>query len=403
MIIPIRTESRIRRTPYVNLLLIGINMSFFLLLDENLFGDTVNSLKDRYLAFESSGPAFYQFFTYQFLHADVWHLFGNLLFLWVFGNSVNGKMGDGPYLLFYLAGGVFAAWGWAVTNPGPGHLVGASGAIAAITTAYLALFPRSRVTVMVWFLLIYFFELSAMIIIGLKIVVWDNILAPSFGPPDNVANQAHLAGYLFGFVGALAMLFVRAIPRDQFDILALWRRWHLRREFAAGMSRQAGAAEARFGSVARTDPVSPARRAIEEQQLDKIAELRSRISEAVVRRDLENATANHEELISIDPGQCLSEIQQLDIAREYYRTNRSAQAAAAFERFAASYPHSRETANIQLLLGIIYARDLRQYEVADKHLTRSLEALHDEGRRAQCLQWLRDVRAALGGSAPEEL
>ena len=77
----------------------------------------------------------YQFFTYQFLHADVGHLFGNLLFLWVFGNSVNGKMGNWPYLLFYLAGGVCAAWGWAALNPGPLHLVGASGAIAAVTTA----------------------------------------------------------------------------------------------------------------------------------------------------------------------------------------------------------------------------------------------------------------------------
>lgn len=403
MIIPIRTESRIRRTPYVNLLLIGVNMMFFLLLDEKLFGETVKSLKDQYLAFDSSAPAFYQFFTYQFVHADAWHLFGNLLFLWVFGNSVNGKMGDVPYLLFYLAGGAFAAWGWAVLNPGPSHLLGASGAIAAITTAYLALFPRSRVTVLVWFFLIYFFELSAMIIIGLKIIVWDNLLAPSLGPPDNVANQAHLAGYLFGFLGALGMLFFRAIPRDQFDILALWRRWHLRREFASSVSTPDAAARARFGTAARIDAVSPERRAIEEQRLDDISGIRSRISEAVARRDMGTAAADHEKLIVIDPSQCLSEVQQLDVAREYYRTKRCAQAAAAFERFAVSYPHSREAANVQLLLGIIYARDLRQYEVADKHLTRCLEALHDGGRRAQCLRWLREVRGALGRPDPEEL
>ena len=49
-----------------------------------------------------------------------------------------------------------------------------------------------------------------------------------------------------------------------------------------------------------------------------------------------------------------------------------------------------------------YARDLRQYEAADMHLTRALDALHDKGRRAQCLHWLRDVRGALGRSAPEE-
>ena len=337
MIIPIRTESRVRRTPHVNYLLIGLNMALFLLLDEKLFGGAVNSLKDQYLAFDASAPAFYQFFTYQFLHSDVWHLFGNLLFLWVFGNSVNGKMGDVSYLLFYLAGGVFAAWGWAVLNPEPSHLVGASGAIAAITTAYLALFPRSRVTVMVWFFLIYFFELSAMIIIGLKIIVWDNLIAPSFGPPDHVANQAHLAGYLFGFLGALGMLLFRAIPRDQFDILALWRRWKLRREFATTQAVPDAEARARFGSAARIEPVSPRQRTIEEHRLDEIAELRSRIAEALTNREMGTAAAEHERL----------------------------------------------------------------YQAADNYLTQALDALHDEGRRAQCLHWLRGVRGVLGRPAPE--
>ncbi len=195
LIIPIRTESPLKRVPYVNFFLIATNMVLYVVLDENLVGDAVATFKKRYLELDAADPGLLQFLTYQFLHADVWHLFGNMLFLWVFGNSVNGKMGGLPYLLFYLAGGVFAAWGWAVVTDGPSYLVGASGSIAAITTAYLALFPRSRVTLLVWlFIFIRFFEVSAMVIILLKIVVWDNIVAPSLGGAVNVANQAHLAG-----------------------------------------------------------------------------------------------------------------------------------------------------------------------------------------------------------------
>ncbi len=402
VVIPIRTESKIRRTPLVNYILIGANAFLFLIFNEAMAGKAIILFKTQYLAFHSDAPAFYQFFTYQFLHADALHLLGNMLFLWVFGNSVNAKMGDVPYLLFYLAGGVFAAWGYALVAETPSHLVGASGAIAAVTTAYLALFPRSQVTVLVWlFIFIHFFELPAMIIIGLKVIVWDNIIAPSLGGQGAVAHSAHLAGYFFGFVSALGMLFLRALPRDQFDILALWKRWHLRREFAAAMSDPATAAQAQHGSVARATPADPRQRAINEQRFDRIANLRSRISEVLERRDAPAAVELYEQLIAVDPAQCLSERHQLDIARECYRTERFSQAAVAFERYVEVYPHSTEVGNVRLLLGIIYARDLRQYEAADKHLTGSMETLRDHARRDQCFQWLTNVRVALGRPAPE--
>ncbi len=330
------------------------------------------------------------------------HLLFNMLFLWVFGNSVNGKMGDVPYLVFYLAGGVFAAWGHAAIAVSPFQMVGASGAIAAVTTAYLALSPRSHVTVLVWlFLFIHFFEVPAMIFIGLKIVL--DMIAPGLGGSGGVAHATHLAGYLFGFVGALGMLFVRALPRDQFDILALWKRWHQRRGFAAAMADPAAAARAQYGSVARTTPVDPQQRTAEEQRFEQIAELRTRISDQLEQGDAAAAATLHEQLVAIDLQQCLSERHQLQIAREFYRTGRFPQAAAAFDRFVDCHAHSNEASNVRLLLGIIYARDLSQYEAADRHLTRSMETLRDQARRDQCLQWLKNVRAALGRESPEHL
>ncbi|UCE62271.1 MAG: rhomboid family intramembrane serine protease [Phycisphaerales bacterium] len=401
MIIPIRTEASIRRMPYVNPALIAANIVLFLLFNQHLLGESAEGFRDRFLIFQSSEPAFAQFFTYQFLHADVGHLLGNMLFLWVFGNAVNAKMGDLPYLLFYLAGGAFAAWGWATLTPDQGRLVGASGSIAAVTTAYLALFPRSRVTVLFWFFLIHFFELPAMIIIGLKIIVWDNVIAPSFGGSDVVAHSAHLAGYFFGFVGALGLLLVRALPRDQFDILALWKRWHQRREFASVMADPEAAARAQFGTAARVPAADPIKRAAEERQLDQVSQLREQIVQLLGRRDLAGATQEYGKLVALDPRQCLAEIQQLEIAREFYRMRRFPQAAAAFERFLECYPRSREMDDVRLLVGIVYARDLKQYEAADKHLTQSIETLQDDKRRSQCLEWLREVREVLSRPAPD--
>ena len=135
--------------------------------------------------------------------------------------------------------------------------------------------------------------------------------------------------------------------------------------------------------------------------MDQVSTLRGRISQQLERKDATGATATYEELLILDRRQCLSERQQLEIGREFYRTARFPQAVVAFERFVESYPRSYEAANINLLLGIIYARDLKQLESADKHLTQSMETLRDGERRSQCLKWLTNVREALGRPAPD--
>jgi tetratricopeptide (TPR) repeat protein len=240
-----------------------------------------------------------------------------------------------------------------------------------------------------------------MVLIGLKIIVWDNIIAPSFGGQGAIAHSAHLAGYFFGFVGALGMLFIRALPRDQFDILALWGRWKRRREFASAMSEPGAAARAQYGSVARNGASDPKQQAIDERRFDEISDLRTRIGDRLEQHDAVAAAELYAQLLGIDSRQCLSQHHQLQIARHFYAAGRFLEAAAAFERYVECYPHSVESGEVQLLLGIVYARDLHQYEVADKHLTSSLETLRDEARRGQCFQWLSNVRSALGRPAPE--
>lgn len=396
MIIPIRTETPIRRTPTANYLLVAANIFLYILLDFNGSADLAQ-FKDQYLVLHTGTPALHEFITYQFIHADGSHLLGNMVFLFVFGNAVNGKMGHAAYLFFYLASGVFAAFGFALFSMA--DMLGASGAIAGVTTAYLVLFPRSRVTVLYFLFLIGTFEVPALLLIGLKIVLWDNIISPQIAGAGNVATSAHLAGYAFGLLVPLVMLAFKFIPRDQFDMLALVKRWNRRRAYKSVMADPQAQAQAEFGRVARPVSVSPEQLVAEQAQLDEIGGLRARISECLGRGDVGAAATLHEQLIGVDAAQTLSAAQQISVAREYYGTGRSPQAAAAFERYLQSYGREADADEIRLLLGIIYARDLQQFQRAEGFLAQALPRLNDTTRHQQCSQWLAQVRQALGGPA----
>jgi len=91
----------------------------------------------------------------------------------------------------------------------------------------------------------------------------------------------------------------------------------------------------------------------------------------------------------------------MDVANQLYTLNRIPQAAAAYEKYLTHYSHSNDANEVKLLLGIIYTRDLQQYEVGAAHLRQLLDNLVDEKRKEQCRHWLRLASEALGRSAPE--
>lgn len=382
MFIPIRTEIPIRRTPLANYALIAANVLVFFVLDAHP-SEALARFKSEYFVLADQSPRWYQFITYQFSHADIWHLAGNMLFLWVFGNSVNAKLRDLPYLLFYLSAGVFAALIFSLISDF--RLLGASGSIAAVTTAFLALFPRSRVTVLYAFFFIGFLEIPAMALILIKIVLWDNIVSPYVLPGGNVAYEAHLAGYTFGFAVAMILLLTKVIARDQFDMLALIKRWNQRRAFAAAMASPQAQAQARFGKVAKAPAAADAQR---DRRMDEISGLREHIANCLAEGKTAEALALYEQLLAIDPGQCLSAEQQMRIARLFYEQARFIPAAAAFERFLQCYGAGHESNEVRLLLGIIYARDLRQNDAAVKHLTAARDNATHSSRREQATRWL---------------
>ena len=148
-----------------------------------------------------------------FLHASILHIAGNMLFLWVFGNNVEDHLGRVKYLLFYLGGGIVAAMAhvlWALrevpcTQESFGACVpavGASGAVAAVMGAYLLLYPRARVNVLLPIFIIFtVIQMSAFAVLGLWFLYQFLIAAQEFAGPSGVAWMAHVGGFVFGFVG----------------------------------------------------------------------------------------------------------------------------------------------------------------------------------------------------------
>jgi membrane associated rhomboid family serine protease len=136
-------------------------------------------------------------FTYMFLHGDLAHLFGNMIFLWVFGDNVEDAMGRFRYFLFYIACGVAAGLAHflsAQTSQTP--LIGASGAISGLLAAYLVLFPRAKVWVL--FFTRIPIKLRAYWVLGLYIIF--NVAMAYMRNMDNVAWWAHIGGFGAGLI-----------------------------------------------------------------------------------------------------------------------------------------------------------------------------------------------------------
>jgi membrane associated rhomboid family serine protease len=145
-------------------------------------------------------------FTSMFMHGGLFHIAGNMLYLWIFGNNVEDTLGHGRYLLFYLACGVAAALAQTATGPGSAvPMVGASGAVSGVLGAYLLQFPHAHVTTLI--IVGFFFRLvqiPALVVLGFWIVVQVLNGLGSFGASGGVAFFAHIGGFLAG----MALLFV---------------------------------------------------------------------------------------------------------------------------------------------------------------------------------------------------
>ncbi|MCU1590439.1 MAG: Rhomboid family protein [Frankiales bacterium] len=239
MVLPVHDVNPTRRTPVVTYLLIAVNVVAFLIspVSRHLVGDSQQASAcrqieffDKYAAepkevlsnhaqpqrrvvltngeerFACPAPRpfhktpFLSVLTAMFLHGGWLHLLGNMLFLYVFGNNVEDRLGRLRYLLFYVFCGYAATYGFSLFQSSSTEaLVGASGAIAGVLGAYIVLFPRAKV----WSLLTFFFflpvRLPAWLVLGSWFVLqYLYFRGAGLAQGSGVAYGAHVVGFLVG-------------------------------------------------------------------------------------------------------------------------------------------------------------------------------------------------------------
>lgn len=240
MVIPIHDENPVRRTPVVTYALIVVNLALFLVTpiqklslsgspttvaaycQQVEFFDEYGAIPTELVhnqqlpatqpvAQTNAGPvpcpveSFHKIpvlsvLTAMFLHGGLLHVLGNMLFLFIFGNNIEDRLGRVRFLLFYLVSGYVAAYAYTLAFPRSDQpLIGASGAIAGVLGAYLVLFPRARVLTLVPFLLFLPFRLPAWLVLGFWFLLqWVYSAGGAVAQGADVAYFAHVAGFVFG-------------------------------------------------------------------------------------------------------------------------------------------------------------------------------------------------------------
>lgn len=404
MFIPLRTDSPLRTTPYMNWALIVANVLIWVA--QAVVGRSAEHGTAWWTGYmlDPSAPDLFSFISYAFLHAGGMHIGFNMLFLYIFGNNVNDKMGHVGYLAFYLASAIMAGIAYCLWDKDAGPVLGASGAVAAVVGAYLVLFPRSSVTI-IFLLFISVFEIPSLWFVA-AFFLQDVI---NLTGATDVAHSAHVGGTIFGFLICFALLGMGLLPRDQFDMFALVKQWNRRRQYRdavntgwnpyAGVAPQARAPYRPVGGGWVTPPAAP--EAPIDPRQRQILDLRARITEAITNHQLPTAANLYIELKTLDPQAVLTLQAQLDIANQLASEQRYPQASEAYDTFLRTYPKYEQTEQVELMYGIILSRYLNQPAKAREALLRASAKLMNENARQLARAELEKVNAALAASGAQ--
>jgi len=239
-VIPLKDENPTRRTAVVTLVLIAINVVVYFGIQPNpadpstssrftyenaaipcevTTGEPLSSVEitsDTCNEQPEGDPIFPDKNVYlallwsMFLHGSLLHLGGNMLFLWIFGNNVEDRLGRVKYVAFYLVGGLVATLAHVLVQPDSTvPTIGASGAIAAVMGAYLVWFPNVRIRTLFWIVFVVFFrDLRAK---WLLLFWFFTQFFDAINPNSGVAWMAHVGGFAFGLAVAAA---IRLLPRQ---------------------------------------------------------------------------------------------------------------------------------------------------------------------------------------------
>ncbi|HEX2311880.1 MAG TPA: rhomboid family intramembrane serine protease [Vicinamibacterales bacterium] len=204
--IPLRDVIPSRTSPALVVTIIALNALAFLY--ELTLTDRQLALFVREYGVVPIDLSFESVFTSMFLHGGWMHFLGNMLFLWIFGDNVEDRMGHGRFLVFYPLCGAIAAFAHVLSEPSSAvPTIGASGAVAGVMGAYFVLYPHSRILTLLPILIFWqIIEVPAVVFLGLWFLLQlfsgvDTMLMAAQGAPaGGIAFWAHVAGFAAGVV-----------------------------------------------------------------------------------------------------------------------------------------------------------------------------------------------------------
>ena len=210
--IPLRDLNPTRTTPVVNYLIIALNVLAFLW--ELSFGSNIDRvlfnvafIPARFWIPGYLVPNLVTIFVSMFLHGGFMHIASNMLYLWIFGDNIEDRLGHGRYLIFYLVCGFGATLSHAFFNASSRvPSIGASGAIAGVLGAYLILYPRAKVTTLIpIFVIVTVRDIPAVFLLGFWFVLQlfsgvGSLGATGAEQSGGVAYFAHIGGFVLGMI-----------------------------------------------------------------------------------------------------------------------------------------------------------------------------------------------------------
>jgi membrane associated rhomboid family serine protease len=196
---PYKDDNPTDTFPFVTIGLIGLNILVFLLqLMSDVDGKRIvyayGAIPHNIVSFESTQPIhpLLTIFTSMFMHGGVFHIFGNMLYLWIFGNNIEDRLGHFRFILFYLFCGIVAALS---------H--GASGAVSGVLGAYLLLFPMAKIHTIIFLgFFVQSVQIPALIVIGFWAIIQvvNGLITQGMPSQGGIAWFAHAGGFLAGLI-----------------------------------------------------------------------------------------------------------------------------------------------------------------------------------------------------------
>ncbi len=371
-------------------LLIGLNIVVFVVLEaiHAKNPDQAEAIRQPFLL-DPHAFRWFQPLTSAFLHAGFWHIASNMLFLFVFGPNIEDRIGRWWFLLFYI-GGAYAAGGLHIAFE-DARALGASGAVSACTGAYLVLFPRTQIRTL-FLLYLRPIDISAWwFIVGA--FVWD-LIGKGSGRGD-IAYLAHIGGSVYGAGVMLALLGLKVLPREVYDLFSIARQANRRRQLKEATAEGQKRAKDWWATTNKQGVVSG----------EAIALARAEVGRLITAGDIPAAAAAYRRLVSdhgTTPGATVLSHRYLEQLAAYYFEapdlpdhpgEHKRGAAYVMDRIIEAYPRESSTPRFRLLLGIVLSRDLQEKARAQRVLEEALPQLREEDEKALARAELRALAA----------